>query len=178
MIRPIRATDAEACRAIYSHAVLNTTASFEVDEPSAQDFSARIEKVVSTYPWLVYEESGKVKGYAYVDRFNPRAAYLWSVLCSVYVAPDAQGRGIGRKLYERLFPLTERLGYRSVFAGITIPNETSVRLHERFGFRRAALYEKVGYKMGAWHDVGWWQLDLGEKLSTPPPIKSWDGESC
>lgn len=177
MIRPIYIGDVESCRQIYAHSVLNSAASFEIEAPTLEDFSARVEKIVATYPWLVYEEGGKVLGYAYVDRFNPRAAYLWSVLCSVYIAPEVQGRGIGRKLYEGLFPLAQELGYRSVFAGITLPNEPSVKLHERFGFKRAALYENVGYKMNRWRDVGWWQLNLGEKTDPPPPVRKWDG-SC
>ncbi len=175
LIRPIGPADVEACRMIYAHSVLNESSSFETDAPTPEDFSARVEKITATYPWLVYEEGGQVLGYAYIDRFNPRAAYLWSVLCSVYIAPNAQGRGIGQKLYERLFPVAENLGYRSIFAGITLPNERSLKLHERFGFKRAALYEKVGFKQGLWRDVGWWQLNLGEKTTPPPPVRKWDG---
>ncbi len=175
MIRPIYVKDVEACRKIYAHSVLNSSASFETEAPTPEDFGARVEKIVSTYPWLVYEEGGQVLGYAYIDRFNPRAAYLWSVLCSVYVAPQAQGRGIGKKLYQKLFPLAESLGYRAVFAGITIPNDPSVRLHEGFGFKRAALYQDVGFKQGRWRDVGWWQMNLGEKTTPPPDVQKWDG---
>jgi L-amino acid N-acyltransferase YncA len=176
VIRPIQSRDIEICREIYSASVMGGIASFEVEAPTSQDFAGRVQKITAQYPWLVYEEQGKTLGYAYIDRFNPRAAYAWSVLCSVYIAPESQGRGIGKKLYEKLFPLAEKLGYRSVFAGITIPNEASVRLHESFGFRQAALYEKVGYKMGAWHDVGWWQLELGEKTNPPPTLLPWDGK--
>jgi phosphinothricin acetyltransferase len=175
-IRPISEKDGEACREIYAASVLREVASFELEAPSRQDFAARVEKITAHYPWLVYEEGGKVLGYAYVDRFNPRGAYAWSVLCSVYVAPEAQGRGIGRALYGELFPLTTSLGYCSVFAGITLPNLASIRLHESFGFRKAAVYEKVGFKMGQWHDVGWWQLDLREKTTPPPLIHAWTGE--
>jgi phosphinothricin acetyltransferase len=122
----------------------------------------RIQATVPTYPWLVLEEAGETLGYAYANRFASRAAYRWSVETSVYVAPGAHGRGIGRALYESLLAVAHLQGYVQALAGIALPNPGSVALHERVGFVPVAVYHRVGWKLGAWHDVGWWQRQLRE----------------
>jgi phosphinothricin acetyltransferase len=113
------------------------------------------------YPWLVAEDGASVVGYAYGHRFAPRAAYAWSVETSIYVGDGARGRGVGRALYDALLALLAAQGYRQAFAGIALPNPASVALHESVGFTPVGAYRDVGYKFGAWHDVGWWQRALG-----------------
>ncbi len=106
-------------------------------------------------------------GYAYASRHRDRAAYRWSVDSAVYVHPGQRKRGVGRALYESLFALLRLQGFYAVHAGITLPNAGSVALHEAVGFRRIGTYAAVGYKLGAWRDVGWWQLELRERTGTP-----------
>jgi phosphinothricin acetyltransferase len=122
--------------------------------------SHRIEETILTHPWLVAEVDNTVLGYVYAHAFAARAAYAWSVETSVYLHPDAQGRGIGRALYDTLIPMLVDQGFHRAYAGIRVPNPASVALHERVGFRQVALYDQVGWKFGEWHDVGWWQRDL------------------
>jgi phosphinothricin acetyltransferase len=114
---------------------------------------------VPRYPWLVADETG-VLGYAYAHRFAERDAYDWSVETSIYLDGAARGRGVGSALYRALLELLSAQGYRQAFGGVTLPNPASVALHEAFGYRRVATYTQVGYKLGEWRDVGWWQRAL------------------
>ena len=157
-IRLARPDDAGALLAIYAPIVLDTPISFELDPPSEAEFRQRITQVLEAKPWLVCEAQGQVMGYAYATTFRTRPAYQWSVETSAYVHADHRGKGVGRALYTSLLGLLELQGYRRVLAGITLPNPASVALHESVGFRAVGVYRKVGYKFGAWHDVGWWQL--------------------
>jgi phosphinothricin acetyltransferase len=154
------ATDAAACAAIYAPHVASGVASFEETVPSEAQMAQRIELCSASHAWLVAEHDGEVVGYAYATPHRERAAYRWSVEVSVYVAAGHGGRGIGRELYEALFALLRRQGIVTVLAGITLPNDASVRLHESFGFTACGIFEHIGFKAGAWHDVGWWQLEL------------------
>ncbi len=168
------ARDAEACAAVYAPAVLDGVASLEQDPPGAAGMQARIEWVCERYPWLVAELDGELVGYAYATVHNKRAAYRWSVDTSVYVAPSHQRLGIGRALYGALLPLLVRQGCFVACAGITLPNEASVGLHESFGYERVGSYERVGFKRGRWWDVGWWLAQLrpqpdGEAPAEPGP---------
>ena len=106
------------------------------------------------------DDEGRVDGYVYASRHRERAAYQWSVDVTAYVRDDRRGQGIGKRLYARLFEELARLGYFQAFAGIALPNAASVALHESVGFEPVGVYRKVGYKLGAWHDVGWWQRAL------------------
>ena len=124
------------------------------------------------YPWLVPEQDGVIGGLAYGKTFNSRAAYDWTAEVSIYLRVGLQGQGLGTQLYERLVPLLDAQGYRCLIAGITTPNEGSVRLHERFGFVHLGTLERVGYKMGAWHNVGSWQRLVGPMDDLEPaPVK-------
>ena len=166
LIRPAASTDAAAIRAIYAPFVESTAVSFETEVPSLETFEATM--ATSIYPWLVYERDGAVVGYAKSSRFHERASYVWSVEVSIYLAEPARGSGAGKRLMTQLLDELREQGYANAFAGTTLPNDASVALFESLGFTRCALQKKVGYKLGEWHDVGWWQMPLRD-YSVPPP---------
>jgi L-amino acid N-acyltransferase YncA len=118
----------------------------------------------------VAEDADGIAGYAYAARFHPRSAYRWSVEVSVYLAEDARGRGLGRRLIATLLERLRERGFVNAFAGTTLPNPASVALFESFGFRKIAHWDEVGFKLGSWHDVGWWQLKLQEPAVPPPEL--------
>jgi L-amino acid N-acyltransferase YncA len=165
-IRVATAADAAAVAAIYGPVVASTPASFEVDPPGHDEMGRRIAQTTKTHPWLVAEQGGEVVGYAYAAPAHPRAAYRWSVEVSIYLGEKARGRGIGGALLDDLLERLRAAGFVTVRAGTTLPNEPSVRLFESRGFTLVGVFERTGYKLGAWHDVGWWQLVLS---SDPGP---------
>jgi phosphinothricin acetyltransferase len=169
MIRMATQADAEAIAGIYGPVVAATAISFETEPPSPAELARRIATVTRFAPWLIAEDAGQTLGYAYASRHHERAAYGWSVDVSVYIAEAQRRRGIGRALYTSLLALLGLQGFYAAHAGITLPNPASVALHERFGFRPVGVYSAVGFKMGAWHDVGWWQLPLRERVGEPAP---------
>jgi L-amino acid N-acyltransferase YncA len=164
---PVR--DAAACAAIYDEFVRDTATSFEESPPGADELAARIETISQTHPWLVAEDGGRVVGFAYGSPHHVRAAYRWAADVSVYVEPGRHRRGVGRALYGALFDLLRTQQLLIACAGITLPNAASVALHESFGFVPVGVYRQIGYKLGAWRDVGWWQLELGRRRDGPPP---------
>ena len=170
IIRPVEPRDAEAIAAIYAPHVSDGVASFEMIPPDAVEMLARMQQTTKTHPWLVCEKDGAVIGYAYAGGHSARAAYVWSVNVTVYIAQSAQRSGVGRALYAALFDLLRRQGFYNAYAGITLPNAGSVGLHEAMGFRLVGIYEAVGYKFGAWRDVGWWHLPLQAKPAGEPPL--------
>jgi L-amino acid N-acyltransferase YncA len=157
--------DAAACAAIYAPYVEDGPTSFEERVPDAVELADRIE---GSHAWLVAEEEGDVVGFAYACPHRSRPAYRWSVDVSVYVAAGRQGEGHGRRLYEALFADLRERGFRVACAGITLPNEASVALHEKLGFEPVGVYRGIGWKAGAWRDVGWWQLELSPGAEDPP----------
>jgi len=163
------ASDAAACAAIYAPHVEGSVVSFEEQAPDGAEMAARIERYSAGHAWLVAERDGQVVGYAYATAFNERPAYRWSAGVSVYIAETARGRGVGRTLYETLFDRLRERGFRMACAGITLPNEASVGLHESLGFKQVGLNPEIGWKNGAWRDVGWWQLELSPPGEGPPP---------
>ena len=169
-IRAALASDASSILAIYAPYILNTAVSFETEVPSKENFSQRIIKNQETYPWLVYESQGTIAGYAYASRHRERAAYQWSVESSVYVNSDFQLKGIATKLYKALFELLKYQGCRNVYAGITLPNEKSLRFHEKIGFQKIADYTNIGYKLNRWNTVSWFQLSLNDYGDAPAPF--------
>ncbi|MGE3962254.1 MAG: arsinothricin resistance N-acetyltransferase ArsN1 family B [Dehalococcoidia bacterium] len=160
VIRLATPADAAAVQGIYAPYVRDTAISFEYDPPTIDEMRRRIEHTLEAYPYLVLEDGDEVIGYAYADRFSGRRAYAWSASVSVYCRSDRVGRGAGRALYGALIPALELLGHRQLYAGIALPNGASVALHERMGFTHLGTYERVGWKLGQWHPVGWWQLLL------------------
>jgi phosphinothricin acetyltransferase len=161
--------DAAACAAIYAPHVEASATSFEEVPPGAEELATRIERTSATHPWLVAERAREVLGYAYACSHRARPAYRWAVDVSVYVAEGQRGRGLGRDLYEALLARLRRQGFRTACAGITLPNEASVALHERLGFVPVGVYRRIGWKAGAWCDVGWWQIELDPHGADPPP---------
>lgn len=149
--------DAEACAAIYAPYVTDTAVSFETDPPDAQELARRI---AASHAWLVLEDEGRIVGYAYAGTFHPRAAYRWACETSVYLEQGFERRGGGRALYAVLLPWLREHGFTSAIAGMTLPNPGSVGLHAALGFEPVGTYRNVGFKLGAWHDVGWTQLML------------------
>jgi phosphinothricin acetyltransferase len=168
-LRPARPTDAAAIRRIYAPYVEETAVSFATTPPSVGELEATVEETLSQYPWLVAERDGVV-GYAYAGALRKRDAYQWTAELSVYVARGAQGEGVGRRLYEALLGLLDRQGYASTYGVVTLPNPASVSFHESLGFERVGLFDDVGYKHGAWHDVGWWRRRLSDPAAPDPPV--------
>jgi L-amino acid N-acyltransferase YncA len=154
--------DAAACAAIYAPYVRDTAISLEERVPTTQDLAARIEQTTKTHPWLIAQDANLIIGYAYATRHRERASYRWATDVAVYVTPERHRRGTGRALYRALFALLTEQGFRIACAGITLPNAASVGLHEALGFQPVGVYRDIGFKFGAWHDVGWWQLRLGD----------------
>jgi len=161
------ASDAGAAAAIYAPYVTGAVISFEAVPPSAEEMASRIASTLSYAPYLVYEKDGEVLGFAYAARHRERAAYRWSVDVSVYVHERTHRQGVGRALYTSLFALLRLQGFYAAHAGITLPNPRSVGLHEAVGFVPVGVYRSVGFKMGGWHDVGWWQLPLRDRTGEP-----------
>ena len=170
-IRLATARDAGQTAEIYAPIVRSTIISFEFDPPTADEMRQRIVNTLKRFPWLVCERGGKVLGYAYAGTHSARAAYQWSVGVSAYVREGERSMGVGRALYSSLFAVLNLQGFYNAYAGISLPNPASVGLHESMGFRPVGVYRGVGYKLGAWHDVGWWQMSLRERGASPdPPI--------
>jgi phosphinothricin acetyltransferase len=170
-IRLASADDAAAIASIYGPYCESTAVSFEYVAPPAAEMGNRIRSVTAQFPWLVLVDAGGIAGYAYASRHRDRAAYGWSVDTAVYVSPKYRRRGVGRALYTTLFALLRLQGYFKAYAGITMPNAASIALHEAVGFKLVGVYERVGYKLGAWHDVAWYYLTLQPERSDPdPPI--------
>ena len=172
MIRLAHPNDAENILGIYAPYITNTSFTFESEVPTVSAFADRINHYLEYWPWLVYEIDGVIAGYAYGSKYRERVGYQWCVECSVYIHDDYHRKGIGTILYKTLFAILKEQGYRNVYAVINLPNERSVEMHESCGFKWFANYENVGYKLGKWKTVGWWQLILNEYSHEPsPPIK-------
>ena len=167
-IRLARSSDAARIAAIYAAHVAASTTSFETDVPNEGEMARRITDTLHSHPWLVYEEGGEVAGYAYATKHRVRAAYQWSVEASAYVDERFRRRRIGQALYASLFRILAAQGYVNAYAGITLPNPASVALHESVGFEPIGIFRRIGFKLGAWHDVGWWQLALQPHPINPP----------
>lgn len=159
--------DLDGMYEIYAPIVERTAISFETVPPPVPELAERLADTMPAYPWLVAIEDARVLGYAYGHRFATRAAYAWSVETSIYLDEHARGRGIGTRLYDALLRLLGAQGYHQAFAGIALPNAASVGLHESAGFRLVGTFERVGFKFGRWHDVGWWQRPVSAALDHP-----------
>lgn len=158
MIRVCLPSDAvEVCR-IYNHYVLHSIITFEAVPVTAEEMARRIDEVSAKQPWLVWEQDGEIAGYAYATSWKPRFAYRYSVESSVYLAPDKTGQGIGFQLYSELIRLLKLNNVHNIIGGIALPNESSVKVHERCGFKKIGHFSEVGFKFDKWIDVGYWEL--------------------
>jgi L-amino acid N-acyltransferase YncA len=162
------AADAAVCAAIYAPYVNDTVISLEEVPPTTEQMGHRIARITERYPWLVAEDDGEIAGYAYASPHRERAAYRWASDVTVYLSPAHFRRGIGSALYTALFDLLVFQGVYVACAGVTLPNEGSVGLHESMGFLPVGVYRRVAWKFGSWHDVGWWQLQLVEPSVDAP----------
>lgn len=158
-IRPARAADADALARIYNHYIRETIITFEEQPVDAAAMALRMdETAAASLPWLVAEAGGAVLGYAYASKWKGRCAYRYSVESTVYLDAAKTGRGLGTPLYRALIDALRGRSLHAVIGGIALPNEASVALHEKLGFRKVAQFPEVGYKFGRWIDVGYWQL--------------------
>ena len=174
-------SDAAAILSVYRYYVEKTAVSFEYEVPSLEEFRKRIEKTLEKYPYLVAREGDKILGYAYTGPFKTRAAYDHAVEISIYVSPEAHGRGIGRALYEALGEICLKQHIFSLEACITYPSQDRPRgdeyltlqsplFHEHLGFRLVGRFDRCGYKFGRWYDMIWMEKHLGELPEKPDPI--------
>jgi L-amino acid N-acyltransferase YncA len=168
VIRPATEADAPALLAIYRPFIEETAVSFETAVPTVSEFASRISTALAGWQWLLAERGGKCAGYAYGTSHRQRAAYRWSVEVSSYVHPAYQRQGIGRALYRRLLADLALMGFCNAYAGITLPNDSSVAFHRSFGFETIGTFRNVGWKFGRWHDVLW----LQRKLRAEPPSET------
>lgn len=160
-IRQATAADAHRMAEIYNYFIDNTTITFEEQRVTAEEMAARIEKTrCAGMPWLVIEHSGEIAGYAYAGPWNTRTAYRFTAEPSVYLAPDSAGKGLGYALYQALLAILKDKGIKNVLGVIALPNAASIGLHEAFGFTKVGEFSDVGYKLGRWISVGYWQLKL------------------
>ena len=167
-IRLATAFDSAAIAAIYRPYCEGSAVSFEQVAPNAVEMAKRIAMVTAQRPWIVLEDSACVVGYAYASPHNERWAYRWSVNTAIYIDSTHHRRGAGRALYVTLFDLLKHLGYYRAIAGITLPNPASVGLHEAMGFALVGVYRDIGYKLGAWRDVGWYEAEIQPRVAEPP----------
>jgi phosphinothricin acetyltransferase len=160
MLRNVTPDDAPAIAGIYNHYILNSPATFEEVTVTPDEMRQRILDTIRAYPWLVLEEDGKLLGYCYGRKWRERAAYRHSVEASIYLDPSAVGKGRGSALLAALLAELRTRTVHCVMGGASLPNEASVALLEKFGFRPVAHFKEVGYKFDRWIDVGYWQLLL------------------
>jgi phosphinothricin acetyltransferase len=159
-MRQVRAADAPRIAAIYNHYVRETVVTFEEEPVADAEMARRIAGTLSSYPWLVWEEEGAVAAYAYASSWKRRSAYRHSAECTIYVAPERAGQGIGRALYPQLIAAMRGRGLHAAIGGISLPNPASIALHEKLGFVPIGCFRQVGFKFGQWVDVGYWELIL------------------
>lgn len=161
-IRLAATDDFEAIAALTNHWIRTTAIHFSYEDVAAEALQRSWREHIDVYPWLVAEVDGSFAGYAKAGIWRGRTAYSWTPETTVYVTPDRHRRGVGRRLYERLLAVLRAQGFRSAIGGIALPNPASVALHERLGFAHVGTVRDAGHKFGRWHDVGFWQVRLGD----------------
>ncbi|PCJ53264.1 MAG: N-acetyltransferase [Planctomycetota bacterium] len=169
-MRHVLTDDAPGLLLIYAPIVEASHITFEYVVPSEAEMRMRIEKGSKKYPWLAaVDDDGTLIGYAYACSWRERQAYQWAVEVSVYTHPDHQRRGVAQRLYAKLFQQLKTQGFVVAYGAITLPNSASVAFHKAMGFRQVGNFETCGFKLGAWHDVEFWGLPLGECDENPTP---------
>jgi len=160
MIREINVADASQICGIYNYYIENTVITFELEPVDLAEMTRRISEITKVYPWIVYEENGEIIGYAYASGWRSRPAYRSTTETTVYLKRGYERKGIGRELYRELLNRMKQRNFRIAIGCITLPNDASVLLHEKFGFTKVGHFPEVGYKFEQWLDVGFWQLKL------------------
>ncbi|MDR2514342.1 MAG: GNAT family N-acetyltransferase [Christensenellaceae bacterium] len=159
-VRDALLPDAPFLAEIYAHYVLNFPYSFETEPPSAAEFGRRIAETQAFFPFFVCEEGDEILGYAYAHFYHPRKAYQWVCETSIYAKAGSGQRGVGSALYARLLPALKAQGFAKAMAVLGCPNEGSEAFHQKWGFAHLATLPNLGFKLGAWHDVKYYSLDL------------------
>jgi phosphinothricin acetyltransferase len=159
-VRPVRIEDAAAVCGIYNYYVANTVVTFEEEPVAVDQMEERIRKIAAKYPWFVWEEAGEILGYAYLHAWHERQAYRYAAEDSIYLKENCAGRGIGKALLAELLEKAREMDIHVIMSVITVPNERSAGLHEKFGFRKTGHFSEIGYKLGRRLDVGYWELIL------------------
>jgi len=157
-IRKVKLMDSAQIAEIYNYYILNTHHTFETEPLSADEMQQRIAETSEDYPYLIAEYESVIQGYVYAAQFKLRQAYKHSVEVSIYVRHQAKQKGIGSELYQRLLEELAETDVHALMAGISLPNEASVRFHEKLGYEKVAHFREVGYKLGRWVDVGFWEM--------------------
>jgi phosphinothricin acetyltransferase len=157
-VRKVETEDAGQIADIYNFYILNTHHTFEIEAVDFAGMKKRISETAENYPFLIYEEADEILGYAYAAPYKMRAAYRRSAEVSIYVKNGSSGKGIGELLYRELLKELGQTDVHALIAGIALPNPASIRLHEKFGFEKVAHFREVGFKLGCWIDVGYWEL--------------------
>lgn len=160
MIREVKLKDAKEIVDIYNYYILNTNITFEENALTADEMEERIIEKTAKHPWIVYEKDGQVIGYAYLSQWHGRSAYRFSKEASIYLDINEKGNGIGKILFEKLLERAKEYKVHSIVSGITIPNDASISMHEKYGFKKIAEFEEIGYKNNQWLNVGYWQKIL------------------
>jgi L-amino acid N-acyltransferase YncA len=168
-IRIASKDDSQAIAEIYAPIVQRTHISFELEPPPAGEMARRMAVALEDHVGLVAEDAGRIEGYAYAGKYREKPAYRWSTETTIYVRDGSRGKGVGRSLYRTLLRILAAQNYRRAFAGIALPNEASIALHEAVGFRHIGTNPEAGYKFGRWHDLGWWSFQLNAAEGEPPP---------
>lgn len=168
-IRTAELRDCRAIRAIYAQ-YIESPVTFEYRLPDPKSFEDRFQSVSSAYPWLVCEEDGYVIGYAYAHPHQEREGYRWNAELSVYLDKAYTKRGYGKRLYARLIELLKEQGIKNVYGAVTLPNEASEKLHKSLGFTCLGILHHTGFKCGKWHDVAWFEMQIGMIDGSPAEL--------
>lgn len=171
MIRFAQPADSAAILDIYAR-YIETPITFECVLPTEQAFSKRMADISAFYPCLVCEENSRIVGYAYAHRHMERQAYQWNAELSVYLDPSFTSKGLGKKLYAILIEMLKCQGIRTVYGGVTVPNEKSESLHRAMSFSVVGTYHHAGFKNGKWHDVIWFEKAIAPYDLFPAPVVS------
>ncbi len=166
MVRRVKLEDANQLVEIYNHYILNSVVTFEEACIDCTEMKNRILSMTSKYPWLVYEKEGEIMGYAYACEWKSRTAYKRTVESTIYLKQGEMNKGIGSSLYKELICQLSDMGIHAIIGGISLPNEPSIYLHEKFGFEKVAQFKEVGHKFKKWIDVGYWELIIDKAKNT------------
>jgi phosphinothricin acetyltransferase len=170
-IRLAKLSDCKSILDIYQYYVLHTAITFEYDVPDVEEMENRMNNIQKKYPYVVAEVDEKIVGYSYASDFRYKAAYQWSPESTIYIHKDFHGNGIGKVLYQQLFGILTLQGFYNVFGGVALPNDASIALHKKCGFKEIGIYENIGYKFDRWHSTKWFQLILQPHDNNPSPPK-------